>query len=183
MNRFKNQLYWLLFMIQSLIHATRMLLFRAYLLLLFAMRMGGAIVIGAAAGGAFYALERMEANLLSALPVQAFASLQQFRDTVLSADLLVGIYDPGFVYGYEIVSGMIAVGVFLALRVVTRIIAPVVYAFPMPRRPLAPVLRWIPPEHTIHAVKAAMAHGTEIGRRLPRACPYPCRLSCALRPL
>ena len=60
MNRFKNQLYWLLFMIQSLIHATRMLLFRAYLLLLFAMRMGGAIVIGAAAGGAFYALARMD---------------------------------------------------------------------------------------------------------------------------
>ncbi|MGX9357505.1 hypothetical protein ACS3SW_20680 [Roseobacteraceae bacterium S113] len=142
---------------QSLIYLVRITLFRAYLFLLFAMRMGGAMVLGVAAGGAFLVLEHMETNVLYQLPEYVFTPMQQARDAVLSADILRGIYVPSFEYGYEIVAVMIAVGVFIVLRVATKIISPVVFAFPMPRRPLAPVLRFIPPEHKIHAVRARIA--------------------------
>lgn len=157
MTEFKNQMYFALYALQGGIYEIKLLLFRAYLFMVFALRLGGAIVIAAAAGGAFYALKNMETNLLSKLPDWGFSRLQGFRDAVLYSDWLYGIYVPSFEYGYEIVVALIATGVFLVLRVTARVVAPVVYAFPMPRRPLEPILKWIPPEHKIHAVKASIA--------------------------
>lgn len=158
MTSYKNEFFFLVYGIQCLVHEMLLLLFRAYVFLMFAMRLGGAMVIAACMGGAFYALERMETNWLSYLSEWPFfVPLQNMRDSVLMADVLVGIYDPSFEYGYEIVTALIVVGVFLALRVFSKVAAPVVYAFPMPRRPLEPVLRWIPPEHKVNAVKAYTA--------------------------
>lgn len=157
MTRFKNEIFLLIYLISSIFYEIRLLLFRAYLFLMFTMRMGGAIVVSAAAGGAFLALEKMETNWLAVAPEWAFLPVQGFRDDVLASELFVGIYDPNHAYGYLIVTGLLTLALFVALRVATKISAPVVYAFPMPRRPLPPVLRWIPPEHKIEAVKAEIA--------------------------
>lgn len=157
MTRFKNEIYLLIYMVSSIFYEIRLLLFRAYLFLMFTMRMGGAIVVSAAAGGVFLALEKMETNWLSMAPEWAFLPVQRFRDEVLASELFVGIYDPSHPYGYLIATGLLTLALFVAIRVATKISAPVVYAFPMPRRPLPPVLRWIPPEHKIEAVKAAIA--------------------------
>lgn len=94
----------------------------------------------------------------------AFVPLRDIRDSILASDILEGIYVPSFEYAYEIVTALIVVGVFLALRVFSKVAAPVVYAFPMPRRPLEPVLRWIPPEHKVDAVKAYIAAPKRKGR-------------------
>lgn len=157
MTRFKNEIFLLIYLISSIFHEFRLLLFRAYLFLMFVMRLGGAIVVSVAAGGAFLALERMETNWLSVAPEYVFDPVRRFRDDVLASEYLLGLYDPSHTHGYLIVTGLLTLALFVAIRVATKISAPVVYAFPMPRRPLPPVLRWIPPEHKIEAVKAAIA--------------------------
>lgn len=153
----KNHVYFAMYAIQCVLHEIKLLLFRAYVFLIFALRLGGAIVISAVAGGAFYALKSMETNMLSMMPDGVFSPVREFREAVLTAEVLEGIYVPSYDYGYEIVVAMIVAAIFVVLRVVAKIISPVVFAFPMPRRPLPPVLRWIPPEHKIHAVKASIA--------------------------
>ena len=157
MTRFKNELFFIVYMISSIFYEIRLFLFRAYLFLMFAMRMGGAIVLSTVAGGAFLPLERMETNWLSAAPAWIFEPVLRFRDKLLTMEPVASLYDPSHEYGYLIVTGLMVVALFVSMRVATKISAPVVYAFPMPRRPLPPVLRWIPPEHKIHAVKAEIA--------------------------
>ncbi|MGC1494735.1 MAG: hypothetical protein WA790_02930 [Sulfitobacter sp.] len=167
MTNFKNNAFFVLFGIGLVLYEIRLFLFRAYLFVMFAMRMGGAIVISIAAGGIFLALERMETNLLSSAPTWAFLPAQRFRDEVLALDVVTSMYDANHEYGYLIVTAILTVALFVAIRVATKSIAPVIFAFPMPRRPLPPELRWIPPEHKIEAVKATIAAPKRrvVGRR------------------
>lgn len=155
--KLKNRLYLVRYILELVIHQVRLSLFRLYLFVVFALRLGGAIMIGAATAGAFYALQTLEHGLLSILPDQVKAYLIGVRHDILSTEIVASLYDPAATYGTEMIAALIGIGVFLAVRIATRFIAPVFYSFPMPRRPMPPVLRWEPPEHVIEAVPAAIA--------------------------
>lgn len=150
----KNKLFKILYAVQWVLYLMRITLYRLYLLGTFLMARGAAILLAVCIGGGFYALKTLETGFLSGLPPLAIAHLASLRDTMWGLPFIRDMYDPVMYFNYEIVAALMGFWIFLVMRISTKILAPIFFAFPMPRRPLPPVLRWEPPEHTIPAVRA-----------------------------